>query len=475
MTFSFKHQVCGSANFAKGVVTTSILIIFYRLGLHVSLPFVDELALQDLFGKSYATSSNPTTISVFALGVMPYLSAYFLVEIFSLFVPFLRKLRSGDYEGRCKLRRLAFCMTTLFGIRQGHSLVRWMEGTKAPNGAIILPIESTYEYVILLAVLTVGVLSLIFVAELISKYGIGNGISIIILAETCAKFGHDLKRSVILYYDATGTGTYILVLLIFLILVFLAVLLLRAEIPMSLKHRLLEKPAAFFRLNACPSATAAIMFASSFLMLPVTLLHFFSNGDKYPEYLSPDSFIYNIVLAISVCLFSFLFAILFFHPKRRLKKMLRRGWQFLDNEEVASKNLCRKVSIYNIPWTALLCVLAVVPNIAIYWCDVPFYLGGAGLIVAVAISLDLVSRYAAQRRSPSSKFRKIAEFHDVYDAAMIKAHMHAEGILCHFQGYYHRHLLYFFGPYIDVSLMVPESDEESAKALLNKYYNGLGL
>jgi hypothetical protein len=136
--------------------------------------------------------------------------------------------------------------------------------------------------------------------------------------------------------------------------------------------------------------------------------------------------------------------------------------------------LLKQVFIYNLPWTAFLCVLAIAPHILISKLNVPFYVGGTSTLLIVAISLDIFDRF----NFLNSKIQqpvKIAEFHDVYDAAMIKNHLKARGILCHIQGYYHRHLLYFFGPYIDMSLMVSVEDQGPAKELIRNYYGRLGL
>ena len=93
----------------------------------------------------------------------------------------------------------------------------------------------------------------------------------------------------------------------------------------------------------------------------------------------------------------------------------------------------------------------------------------------VAIALDIMDKIDKLRKCGSEKLIKIAEYHDVYDALMIKNHLKAEKIDCHLQGFYHRCLLYFFGPYIDISLMVIPRNKENSKKTINKYYSGLGL
>ena len=155
--------------------------------------------------------------------------------------------------------------------------------------------------------------------------------------------------------------------------------------------------------------------------------------------------------------------------------MRERGWTFSISDQETKSYLFRNLLIYNLPWTALLCGLAVLPHMLIASFNVPFYLGGSSLYIAVAIGLDILDRYNIQRRSGAGRLVKIAEFHDIYDATMIKKHLESKGILAHLQGFYHRHLLYFFGPFVDMSLMVGENDIKAAAEILQKYYNSLGL
>ena len=97
------------------------------------------------------------------------------------------------------------------------------------------------------------------------------------------------------------------------------------------------------------------------------------------------------------------------------------------------------------------------------------------MYIAVVIGLDILDRYNVQRQTPSGQLIKIAELHDIYDSSMIKRHLKSEGVPCHLQGFYHRHLYYFFGPYLDISLMVGNDEAEFCRDIIKNYYNGMGL
>jgi len=467
MTQANQNRFAGQM--VRSVIITVLLITIYRLGTQVPLPFIDNQALMDFF-----KSQRLVHISVFELGITPYLSAYVLVEIFSLFVPFLKKLRAGDYEGRRRLKRFAIGITLPLGILYGDGIVKTFSNITLPTGTKILTLESSHEYILLVTILVAGVFFLVFISELISKYGIGNGISILLFSGICAALGNSIKRNYVRFSDF-GPGVYLVSLIIVVVIVFFIIKLLQTKISVAVNHKLLKKPVNLFQFNTCPSGTIAIFYATSIVMLPATLFNFVGGGDTFLKIFSPISFAYNLSLVLILGIISYLFAWLFFHPARRLKKMREREWIFSKSDQDTKGYLSRKLLIYNLPWTALLCGLAVLPHILIVSFNVPFYIGGSSLYIAVAIGLDILDRYNIQRQLGTGRLVKIAELHDVYDATMIKKHLESKGIISHLQGYYHRHLLYFFGPFIDISLMVGENDTKAASELLRKYYKSLGL
>jgi len=467
MTLGSPLQKGGGGELAREITITLLLIVLYRVGVQIPIPFVNEKTLTHLFREE-----SPVRFSIFALGFMPYVNASILVEIGSLFIPFLKKFRRGDYPGRRRLRGYALWMTLFMAVFQSTMVVKGLAEMASPTDIPVLNIRFFYEYAVIVLTLTGGVFLLIFVAELISRYGIGNGVSILLLTGICAGYSHNIVKIKRLINEV---GFSLFPFFIIFVIVFLVLILLRTEISIPVRHRGLREPVSFFRLNTCPSGNAAIGYASSFILLPLTLFHFFDGGDYFARILLPRGLIYNALLVIFIFVFSYLFAYLFFHPKRRSHGMSERGWQIKEGDYNSLKGLSRKLLIYNFPWTVLLCVFAIVPHILITQFSMPIYIGGATLFLPVAISIDVWDRLNVLRKTKSTKLCKIAELHDVYDASMVRRHMESEGIFCHFQGFYHRRLLYFFGPYIDISVKVAATDRESAEELLRKYYNGLGL
>jgi hypothetical protein len=150
------------------------------------------------------------------------------------------------------------------------------------------------------------------------------------------------------------------------------------------------------------------------------------------------------------------------------------GWEFSkESEEEIQKDLYKKLYMLNLPWTVFLCAMSIIPTILIGCFNTPFFLGGASVYIAVAVMLDILDRIIKQKKS--GKLVGIVESHDIYDASMIKNHLQSKGIVCHIQGYYHRMLWYFFGPHIEMTIMVGPKNKDSAIKIIKDFYAGEGL
>jgi len=344
----------------------------------------------------------------------------------------------------------------------------------SPGGVKILDISSSYEYILLVAVLVGSLYFLIFITELISKFGFGQGISMIIMSGICT----DLSSSALANlgnFSKIELNMLLLLAAIFSFIVVSTTVLLRTKISFSTYHRSSEKLFNAFQFNTCPSGKIAIGYAGSIIMLPVTIFSFFDTGHPFINYFQPGSVLYNAISVVLIFVLSYVLAVFFLHPKRRIVKLKQSGWEFPDFDETTAKFLTSKLVVYNLPWTLFLCVLVVLPSIRITMFEYPFFIGGTSLYIAVVIGLDILDRYNVQRQTPSGQLVTIAEFNDIYDSSMIKRHIRSEGVPCHLQGFYHRHLYYFFGPYLDIKMMVGNDKAEFCRDIIKNYYNGLGL
>jgi len=197
--------------------------------------------------------------------------------------------------------------------------------------------------------------------------------------------------------------------------------------------------------------------------------------ESIAESFSPGTFGYYFFSCILVLLLSYFFGWLFLHPKRRFETLETWGWNLQEAHQKDIESIKRKFFIMNLPWSLFLCGVVILPSFVISGFNVPFYLGGSSLFIVAFLSLDIMARFKLWNEGVSVKTIKIAEFQDLHYATMIKNHLKDENIKFYLQGYYHRHLLYFFGPYIPINLMVPAFEKDRSSELITRYYGGLGL
>jgi len=186
-----------SSNLFLPTCLTVFLVFGYMLALRISVPFVDRAAINEFLNTSYGHSLTGT-VSILSMGLMPYVSAYLLVEIFSLIVPALKKFRKGGPSGRRKLKTVALIATFFISILQGTGIVKGLTKLTSPTGDPLFTIGNNFEFALTVAVLLGGVYLLILICELISTYGIGNGISLILLAGISTGYYDQFSRNTVL-------------------------------------------------------------------------------------------------------------------------------------------------------------------------------------------------------------------------------------------------------------------------------------
>jgi Preprotein translocase subunit SecY len=459
--------------FLRPLLITIILIAVYQLGTLLPIPFLNAEGIKGQFGASDPYIAMHSDLSIFMLGIMPYVSAYILVEIFSLFIPFLKRLRSGDFKGRLKLKRISLVLALALAIYQANALVSSLKNTALSNGNLILNVSNTFEHVFLVCVLVCSFCLLVALCELISRFGIGHGISIIILSGICGKFISRLPMYLAQFgYD--DISSLIIPLIVICGLIAFAYVLLKTKISIPCYHEKDNTTVDYFQLNLAPSSRVALTYAAFIIILPLTLSSFSGTESSLANNLHPGSLGYQMISVIFVIMFSYLFGWAFLHPRKRVSKMQARGWHIANMDTTAESFMLKRQFIYNLPWTIFLCLMVIVPSTLIATTSIPFYIGGGSIPVIVAITLDLIDGFKFYQKDLLHPI-KIAEFHDIYDANMIQNHMEALGIKSYLRGYHHRLLYYFFGPYIDMSLIIDDQDKERAQELIQDYYGGLGL
>ena len=420
---------------------------------------MDLSSLPEGLIKKYFQSAN---ISICALGLMPYINAYFFVEIFSLVIPSLKRWRGEKHKGRRKLNLTARWLALVLCLVQGFGIAISLSRMAAQGGSMLAVSAGSGFKVMVIVTLTAGVFISIFIADLITSKGIGNGISMIILAG----LGVDIFSAFINRFSQTsGYGNFmedtVGVLLIFFATGAVIYFMERGEYNIKVKlknNSLVDLPFKYNTSGIIPAALAA-----SFVMLPVTIMNFTPDYPKIFDYFRYASWAYNITYAIITAVLFFFFASLYYDPDKILSFLKSKNAEPVLPDGVSFEKLLDKKLTLLTAWGVLyliICSVLLSPGIS-----GSIIISGLVIIRLVAILLDVINEVKA--RKDYGNFIKIDEMQKPYEAKFLKNLLETHNIHCFLEGYYHRSLYYFFGPFIGISLYVQKDKESDALEIIS--------
>ena len=458
----------------KRILYTIGFIFIWRVLLLIPAPGIDLQALGSLLGdegsnsifKFFGLGSPLARLSVFALGVMPYLSAYMIVEILSVFIQPLKSWRGEGYQGRIKIKRIALFATILLALIQGYGIAISLEHMMGVAGEKIVRNPGLSYRLISALTLTGGTFLTIWIAELITRKGIGHGISVLIFAGYVSGFFSNIPQIKWVSYKHSPLQYFLLFALIVIALIALIVLMEKSyrKIPV----RFSDGVEAYIPLKLTSAGIMPADWGSTLVMLLITVSGFINSSisQKLSEVLFHGHIWYCIVYAIFIFFLYYLFTSFFYNPKDIVTFLKNKSASILSPLGKNEESYIDRSLESTIPIAALyLCVVLFVPN-AIFDLFLSFHLDSISLIVTVAILFDLIEEIRLRR---GGHLVKVVELHDVPTAGLVKSLLEQKGLPCYLRGYYHRALLYFFGPYIEISVLVPEDRVTDAKEVIEYY------
>jgi preprotein translocase subunit SecY len=462
----------------KRILYTIGSVLLWRILVLIPVPGIDPQAFSSIFGHQtvfefiFGYALTIERISVCGLGIMPYLSAYMIVEILSLLIQPLKSWREQGYQGRLKIKRIALMATFPLALFQGLGMAVPLETMRGVAGEIIVRSPGWSFRILAVITLTAGTYILIGISELITKKGIGHGVSIFILAGAS---GHIfLKLPVIksLFTDHTSYGYFYLFIITTVASVALIVMMEKSQRKLLVKYQ--DGTEATIPLKFTSAGTEPADWANNLLMLPAVLFYFIDLltdqgiSQEVSMFLAPGKIGYFVAFSIVLIFFYYLFTSFFYNPKKIVTFLEKKGAAIVSPRAGNGATYIDKSLETMIPLAVLyLCLVIFAPHLTVRYLH--FNLGGIGLIIAVVILLDLMEE--ARLRRKNSCLIKIAELHDVPMAGLTKSLLEGKGIPCHLRGYYHRALLYFFGPYIEISVLVPGEKLEEAREVIKNYFD----
>ncbi len=397
----------------RRIMFTFLLLAVYRIGVHVPTPGIDAAALAALFAQAKGTllgffdmfsGGAMRRLSVFALGIMPYISASIILELLTVVVPYLDALKKEGDAGRKKIVKYTRYGTVLLSAIQGFGIAFGLEGMTGPGGTMIV-INPGWGFRLLCVItLTAGTAFIMWLGEQITEYGIGNGISLIIFAGIVAGMPGAIINTLRLMSAGEMSLFKILVLLVLMVAVVAVIIFFeRAQrrIPVQYAKRVVGRKmyggtSTHLPLKLNTSGVIPPIFASSIIMFPATIANFINIPwiKKIANAVNPGQPIYIVLYVGFIIFFCYFYTAIVFNPVDVADNMKKYGG-FIPGIRPGKRTadyidkVLSRITFWGALYVSAVCVL---PTLLIKYFNVPFYFGGTALLIVVGVAIDTVAQ-----------------------------------------------------------------------------------
>lgn len=387
-------------------------LIVYRVGAHIPVPGINPAELAKLFESSQTGLLNMfnmfsggalSRFTVFAIGIMPYISASIILQLAAEVLPSLKQMKKEGEAGRRKITQYTRYATLLLATAQSFGIAMML--FKQPN--LVVVAQSQFVFTTIVTLVT-GTMFLMWLGEQITERGVGNGISILI----CSGIASGLPSAIGKTLSLANQGALPILLVLFL---FVGVVLLTAavvfvergqrKVPVhyakrQVGNRMMQAQSTHLPLKLNMAGVIPPIFASSIILFPATLLSWTGNNDKLSwlksigDMLHPGQPLYVLLYATAIIFFCYFYTALVFNPKEtadNLKKSgaMIPGYRPGDHTAKYIEKLILKLTLIGAVYITVICLI---PEFLILKWNVPFYFGGTSLLILVVVSMDFMSQ-----------------------------------------------------------------------------------
>lgn len=397
----------------KRIAFTCALLFVYRIGVHVPTPGIDSIALASFFARAKGTllglfdmfsGGALERLSVFALGIMPYISASIILQLLTVTIPHLERLSKEGEQGRKKITQYTRYGTVLLSIIQGFGISIGLENMSSPGGAPVVIHPGWGFRLMTVITLTAGTAFIMWLGEQITERGIGNGISLIIFAGIVARMPQAIGNSVRLL--STGEmGIFLIVILLALMILVVAFIIYMEQgqrrIPVQYAKRVVGRKmyggqSTHLPLKVNTSGVIPPIFASSIIMFPATLGSFVSVPwiKSIASSMRPGNIFYELIYIGFIFFFCYFYTAVTFNPVDVADNMKKQGGYIpgiRPGKRTADyiDRVLTRITLGGAIYVSAVCVL---PSVLMTKFNVPFYFGGTALLIVVGVAIDTIQQ-----------------------------------------------------------------------------------
>ncbi|BBA17301.1 preprotein translocase subunit SecY [Blattabacterium cuenoti] len=418
----------------KKIGITLILLLVYRFGAYVPIPGINPLGISDFVEKFHSSSKGLMQIlssftggafnraSVFALGIMPYISASIIIQLMCIIIPYLQKLQRDGESGRKQISFITRWITVLICFIQAPvyliSLTQQFIPFHSSKATYLIDLNTFYGkslfWTIGIIILTSGTLFTMWLGDKITDKGIGNGISLIIMSGIIARFPDAIRKEVFNRLEIGNGGLIILFFefLLWLLVILFSVIIIQAirKIPvqyvshykysgsLDLNHsHLIHKKHQYIPLKMTSAGVMPIIFSQAIMLFPLTFSNYIKNMKiRNFFYLFQDIYglWYNLTIFILVIVFTFFYTAIAIPVNQMANDLKRNGGHIprIKPGKETSEYIDHVLSIITLPGAILLAIIAIFPSIVFrigFTQNFALFYGGTSLLIVVGVILDI--------------------------------------------------------------------------------------
>ena len=416
-------SIAQSGDLKNRVIFTILILAIYRFGTFVPLPGIDPDQLKimmegnqkGLLGMFNVFAGGAVSrMAIFALGIMPYISSAIIVQLLTGVSDYFKNLKSQGEIGRKKITQITRYGTVLLATIQGYGL---SVGLEASADLVINP--GIFFKISTVTTIVAGTVFLMWLGEQITQRGIGNGISLIIFSGIVA----EIPRALVTTFELGRTGAISTVMIIFIFILLIATIMFVVFMERALRKILINYPkrqmgnkmyggdSSHLPLKINTAGVIPAIFASALLLLPVTMSNFnFSSNDtvtSFASYFTQGQPLYMLLYAAGIIFFTFFYTSITFNPVETAENLRKYGG-FVpgirpgESTAIYIEQILTRLTTIGALYLTLVCLM---PEFLISKYPIPFYLGGASILIVVVVAIDTVTQI--QTRLMSAQYEQL--------------------------------------------------------------------
>ncbi|HTP63982.1 MAG TPA: preprotein translocase subunit SecY [Geobacteraceae bacterium] len=413
MVFEAFQNIFRIPELKKRVLFSLGMLAVYRVGCHIPTPGIDSQALALFFKQMQGTLFGMVDmfsggalqkLTVFALGIMPYISSSIIFQLLTVVIPSIEKLSKEGESGRKKIIQYTRYGTIVLSVVQALGISIGLEGMHGPAGEMVVPNPGWGFRLMTVLTLTAGTAFIMWLGEQMSEKGIGNGISLIIFAGIVARIPAAIGNSFRMFKANQLSLFVVIAVVLFMFLVIAAIVFVergQRRIPIHYAKRVVGLKTYGGQTSHLPlkvnmAGVIPPIFASSIIMFPATIANFITIPwvQKAAQSLKPGNWGYEIFYVAFIVFFCYFYTAVTFNPvdvAENVKKHggyipgIRPGKETSDFLDTVLTKLTFAGAIY-------ISVVCVLPSVLIGKFNLPFYFGGTALLIAVGVGMDTVAQ-----------------------------------------------------------------------------------